>query len=201
MRRAFMLVSLLIPAVVGCTGRAPVPAAATAPAPAVAGATDAMPAPAGLIANIEHRSTMSLNGPWHFIVDPYETGYYDYRHQPRKDGYFLRAVPKTPRDLVEYDFEKSGTLQVPGDWNSQNPELFYYEGALWYERSFTYRRPSDRRVFRARRRLHGLQLRGDQPREGRGQLRRDDGQQRPPPGRGAYGHHGLVELRRADARC
>jgi beta-glucuronidase len=149
MRRAFMLVSLLIPAVVGCTGRAPVPAAATAPAPAVAGATDAMPAPAGLIANIEHRSTMSLNGPWHFIVDPYETGYYDYRHQPRKDGYFLRAVPKTPRDLVEYDFEKSGTLQVPGDWNSQNPELFYYEGALWYERSFTYRRPSDRRVFLA----------------------------------------------------
>ena len=147
MRKAFMLASLLVSAMVGCTNRAPVPSSAAVPAPAVP--TNAMPAPAGLIANIEHRSTTSLNGAWHFIVDPYETGYYDYRHQPRKDGYFLRATPKTPRDLVEYDFERSGTLQVPGDWNSQKAELFYYEGAIWYERSFSYRRPSGRRVFLA----------------------------------------------------
>jgi beta-glucuronidase len=108
-----------------------------------------MPAPAGLIANIENRSATSLNGAWHFIVDPYDTGYWDYRHQPRKDGYFERAVPKTKRDLVEYDFEKSDTLMVPGDWNSQKKELFYYEGTVWYERSFSYRKPAGRRVFLA----------------------------------------------------
>ncbi len=146
MHKAVMLVFLLAPAMVGCRDRAPVPAETAAPSPA-AEASRALPSPAGLIANIEHRSTTSLNGPWHFIVDPYETGYYDYRHQPRKDGYFLRATPKTPRDLVEYDFERSETLQVPGDWNSQRKELFYYEGAVWYERSFTYRRPPGRRVF------------------------------------------------------
>lgn len=114
-----------------------------------ASAQDAMPAPAGLIANIENRSTHSLNGSWHIIIDPYETGYYDYRHQPRKDGYFRRDVPKTKRDLVEYDFEKSDTLTVPGDWNSQKKELLYYEGMVWYERSFTYKKPAGRRVFLA----------------------------------------------------
>ena len=105
--------------------------------------------PAGLIANIEQRATISLNGPWHYIVDPYDSGYYDYRHQPRTDGYFRNAAPRDKRDLVEYDFAKSDTLTVPGDWNSQKKELFYYEGTVWYERSFTYRKPPGKRVFLA----------------------------------------------------
>jgi len=29
--------------------------------------------PAPLITNVEHRTTVSLNGPWHAIVDPYDT--------------------------------------------------------------------------------------------------------------------------------
>ena len=28
------------------------------------------------------RQTTSLNGQWHVIVDPYDTGYFDYRLQP-----------------------------------------------------------------------------------------------------------------------
>jgi beta-glucuronidase len=116
------------------------PSAAAAPEPGLA-------QPPGLIANIEHRSTVSLNGTWHVIVDPYDNGYYDYRHQPRADGFFRNASPKDKRDLVEYDFAKSDTLTVPGDWNSQKKELFYYEGTIWYERSFTYRKPAGRRVF------------------------------------------------------
>jgi beta-glucuronidase len=108
-----------------------------------------MPQSSGLLVNIEHRSTLTLDGAWHYIVDPYDTGYFDYRHQPRKDGYFLRAVPKTPRDLVEYDFAKSDTLMVPGDWNSQKKELFYYEGTVWYERSFSYHPRAGKRVFLA----------------------------------------------------
>jgi beta-glucuronidase len=140
MRRFLMTVTVafaLASAMVG--GRVPAP-------PSTA---TGMAAPAGLIANIEHRSVTTLNGPWRYIVDPYETGYVDYRHQPRKDGYFRRAVPKTPQDLVEYDFSKSDTLRVPGDWNTQKRELFYYEGPVWYERDFTYRKPAGRRVFLA----------------------------------------------------
>jgi beta-glucuronidase len=30
------------------------------------------------------------------------------------------------------------SLRVPGDWNSQTPELLYYEGTVWYKKSFDY---------------------------------------------------------------
>ncbi len=111
------------------------------------GAASAEPQPSPLIASIENRKTISLNGTLHYIADPYDNGYYDYRHHPRKDGYFLNAQPKSPQDLIEYNFEKSDTLQVPGDWNSQRKELFMYEGTVWYERSFLYHKPADKRTF------------------------------------------------------
>ena len=41
-----------------------------------------------LIGNPAGRNATSLNGNWQIIIDPYETGYYDYRYQPRPDGYF-----------------------------------------------------------------------------------------------------------------
>ena len=95
--------------------------------------------PAPLITNIEHRDTISLNGEWHAIVDMYDSGYNGYRGPvDPKNTFFANAKPKDKRDLVEYDFAKSATLKVPGDWNSQWPQLFYYEGTVWYERSFNY---------------------------------------------------------------
>ena len=37
---------------------------------------------------------------------------------------------------------------VPGDWNSQDDRLLYYEGTVWYRRKFDYAAPApDRRVF------------------------------------------------------
>jgi len=107
----------------------------------------AEPQPAPLIANIENRKTISLNGTWHYIVDPYDNGYYNYRHEPRGDGYFLNAHPKSKQELVEYNFAASDTLQVPGDWNSQKKDLFLYEGTVWYERTFLYHKPADKRTF------------------------------------------------------
>ena len=107
----------------------------------------AEPQPAPLIANIENRKTISLNGTWHYIVDPYDNGYYNYRHEPRGDGYFLNAHPKSKQELVEYNFAASDTLQVPGDWNSQKKDLFLYEGTVWYERTFLYHKPADKRAF------------------------------------------------------
>jgi len=82
------------------------------------------------------RAGQSLDGDWHVIVDPYDNGLLDYRNQPRRNGYFRDAPPKDETDLVEYDFARSPTLKVPGDWNTQRPELLYYEGTVWYERRF-----------------------------------------------------------------
>lgn len=63
-----------------------------------------------------------------------------------KDTFFANARPKSRSDLVEYGFDKSPILKVPGDWNSQWPQLFFYEGTVWYERTFRYR-PNGSRVF------------------------------------------------------
>ena len=30
---------------------------------------------------------------------------------------------------------------MPGDWNSQNERLFYYEGTVWYRRTFDHAAP------------------------------------------------------------
>ena len=79
-----------------------------------------------LIANTEGRKTVSLNGAWQTIVDPYEAGYYNYRYQPSDNGYFKNAKPTSKSDLIEYDFDSSPTLNVPGDWNTQSDQLFFY---------------------------------------------------------------------------
>src|SRR5689334_2651799 len=101
----------------------------------------------GLITNTEARKTTSLDGQWQVIVDPYESGYYDYRYQPSDNGYFKNAKPKSKSDLIEYDFDKSATLKVPGDWNTQTDQLFFYEGTVWYKKSFDYQRRPDTRLF------------------------------------------------------
>lgn len=120
--------------------------------------TEAAPAPARLIANVAARTTTSLSGTWRAIVDPYETGLSDRFYENRK--------PKDKQDLVEYNFDASGTLRVPGDWNSQRDRLLFYEGPVWYEKSFAFQeRPHTRTYiyfgaanYRARVYLNGQNL-------------------------------------------
>ena len=68
------------------------------------------------VMNILGRQTTSLNGAWNYIVDVQEEGYYDYRMNPYDWGFFRNAKPQRPEDLIEYDFDKAETMQVPGDW-------------------------------------------------------------------------------------
>jgi len=100
-----------------------------------------------LLVNADHRASISLDGDWHVIVDPYDNGYYDFRMQPRPDGYFRNEKPDSSDKLIEYDFSKSATLKVPGDWNSQRDSLFFYEGTVWYEKDFQYQRRPNTRTF------------------------------------------------------
>src|SRR5436190_11108421 len=101
----------------------------------------------GMVANTDGRKTISLDGQWQTIIDPYETGYYDYRYQPSDNGFFKNAKPKTKSDLIEYDFDRSESLKVPGDWNTQADRLLFYEGTIWYKKSFDYQRKDNTRLF------------------------------------------------------
>jgi beta-glucuronidase len=94
------------------------------------------------IQNIYGRTHLSLNGRWSYIIDPYENGYYDYRHMPfdqsasGKGGFYDDRKPKDKTDWVEYDFDQSPTMKVPGDWNSQAEKLQLYEGTVWLRQVF-----------------------------------------------------------------
>jgi beta-glucuronidase len=104
---------------------------------------------APLIANISSRQTTSLDGQWQAIVDPYDVGAFDYRAQPlkNKNAFYKNYKPQSESELVEYDFDTSGQLQVPGDWNTQRESLLLYEGSVWYKRSFDYAKSPKRRLF------------------------------------------------------
>lgn len=113
----------------------------------VAGAVCAQVAP--LIANISARQTTNLDGQWQVIVDPYDVGSLDYREKSLNDrsAFFKDYRPTSPSELVEYDFDTSGRLQVPGDWNTQSDSLLFYEGSIWYKRSFDYAKSLHKRLF------------------------------------------------------
>jgi beta-glucuronidase len=93
-----------------------------------------------LIENVYHRKTISLNGDWNILVDRYGEG-------GRDNGYFMNRKQQSPGELVEYAFDGSQTLKVPGDWNSQRKEFFLYEGTIWYEKDFQYQIKPHTRAF------------------------------------------------------
>lgn len=95
-----------------------------------------------LITNIYDRQITSLNGEWSYIIDPYETGFYNYRYSEReeedREAYWSSDVPRDKSDRLEHGYNEKYTLNVPGDWNSQDRVFLYYEGSVWYKRSFDY---------------------------------------------------------------
>lgn len=79
-----------------------------------------------LITNSENRQVTTFNGKWKYIVDTYESGYYDYRRQVRDqqawqntaEALYLAHKAANKGERVEYDFVKDRigfrTLAVKG---------------------------------------------------------------------------------------
>ena len=84
---------------------------------------------ADLIQNVYGRDIQSLNGKWAAIPDLYDQG--------ERMKIYENNKPTGKTDFYEYSFEGGMRLNVPGDWNSQSKELKYYEGTVWYQRTFT----------------------------------------------------------------
>ncbi len=94
-----------------------------------------------LLSNIEGRNFTSLDGKWEVIVDPFDAGNGSWK-PIWKDQH-----PEGKTDFYEYQFNTALTLNVPGDWNSQKPELLYYEGTIWYKKTFQYQKKEGKRIF------------------------------------------------------
>ena len=100
-----------------------------------------------LVGNVLNRQTTSLNGEWRYIVDVQESGYYGYRREKIRNGYFRNQKPQKPEDLIEYDFDQSDRMQIPSDWNTRDERLFFYEGTVWFKRSFNYQPKAGHRTL------------------------------------------------------
>ena len=102
------------------------------------------------ITNIPGRDAVCLDGNWKYIVDVYNTGAMDYRANPIPDrsSFFAdKSFYSDQKVLVEYDFDYAKEIAVPGDWNTQKRELYYYEGVVWYRTKFDARPRQGRRYF------------------------------------------------------
>jgi beta-glucuronidase len=105
------------------------------------------------IHNVYGREYTSLNGQWKYIIDPYQMGYLDYRQKPfdqsesGKGGFYDNLTEKDNKPKTEYNFDYEPSLAVPGDWNSQDERLSFYEGTIWYKRDFNAAPDKDKRYF------------------------------------------------------
>ncbi|WP_461643814.1 glycoside hydrolase family 2 protein [Labilibaculum euxinus] len=89
--------------------------------------------------NVQSRNLTSLSGKWKVIIDP--TGIGDWRQV------WQEKKPQKKTDFVEYSFEGGPELDVPGDFNTQMPELTYFEGTVWYKKQFSHTKREDKRLF------------------------------------------------------
>jgi len=78
--------------------------------------------------NLYRRETTSLDGDWHVHPDPYALG-------ERRELWALRTESRRSRP-IDWTPDAWPTIRVPGDWNTQRREMFYYEGPTWYVRRF-----------------------------------------------------------------
>ncbi len=93
-----------------------------------------------VIQNVDARRSASLAGSWEAVIDPFGRG--------ELAGIAPRALePGSPSDLAEFSFRNGLRLDVPGDWNSQDPRLVFYQGAIWYKRTFEHETAPGTRTF------------------------------------------------------
>ena len=83
--------------------------------------------------NVDARDVTDLSGKWHYILDPLKMGVA--RAETRRMAVFRDiAGPEHPTDLLEYNFDASPRMSIPGDWNGQDAALTWYDGLVWFRR-------------------------------------------------------------------
>ena len=102
------------------------------------------------------RPATSLDGQWHYSVDPYRDGQAGFHgEEPGKgsrryaDLDVEAAMKADPTALYEYDMDQSPTAILPSSWLTHAPEMRHYQGLVWYERKFDAQpRPGMRQFLR-----------------------------------------------------
>jgi beta-glucuronidase len=100
------------------------------------------------------RPATSLDGAWHYSIDPYrdgEAGFHGAEPGPSSRRYadvdVEAAMKADPTALYEYDMDQSPVATLPSSWLTHTPEMRYYQGLVWYERKFQAQPKSGMRQF------------------------------------------------------
>jgi beta-glucuronidase len=102
-----------------------------------------------LLTGADMRPSQSLDGAWHWSVDPFRDGKAGFHggmpgESSRRWSDVIQAdeLQKNPRALYEFDMQRSPVTHLPGSWIGHAPEMRYYQGLVWYQRSFEARKPA-----------------------------------------------------------
>lgn len=87
------------------------------------------------------RETEPLNGLWHYAVDQYHTCLRSQWYLDRREDENGSRLP------LDYSFDEWPEIQLPCCWNVAKPELFLYESAMIFTRTFHYQRRKSERTY------------------------------------------------------
>ena len=107
------------------------------------------------LAAADLRPGLSLDGAWHWSVDPYRDGVAGFHGGPPgestarfQDRIQADEAEKRPTALFEFDMQRSPVTHLPGSWIGHAPEMRYYQGLVWYQRTFDWQPPGvGKRVY------------------------------------------------------
>jgi beta-glucuronidase len=132
------MIRRLIAAAMVCAAPA-VAQEAAAPTPLPLATVDNSP----LLVSADMRDGIDLSGSWHYSVDPFRAGLAGFHgetpgesQQRYLDLDVAKAMKDDNRAMYEFDLARSPVTTLPSSWLTEAPELRYYQGLMWYQRTF-----------------------------------------------------------------
>jgi beta-glucuronidase len=120
-----------------------------------AAAQEALPDGAPVLAAADLRDSQSLDGAWHWSIDPYRDGVAGFHGGPPgpatarwADVVQADVAARDPAALFEFDMQQSPVTHLPASWIGHAPEMRLYQGLVWYQRTFQATAPAaGKRMF------------------------------------------------------
>lgn len=73
------------------------------------------------------------DGLWAYILDQNDSAF---RKPNARRAFWLDEPQKPGGSVVEYDWSISPRMENPGDWNTRDPSLEWYDGPIYFHRRF-----------------------------------------------------------------
>ena len=121
---------------------------------AAAATATVTPPPPVVLTSADMRPHQSLDGAWHWSVDPYRDGKAGFHgggpgSSSNRYADIVQAdvAAREPTALFEFDMQRSPVAHLPSAWIGHSPEMRYYNGLVWYQRNFNVTSPLKGRTF------------------------------------------------------